>query len=525
MRRKGGLVAAAAVAVVVIGAGLYLFSSSGRSEDRERFKAMVDQAFAQVPEGYTATYKAIDYAAGRGTVTGISVHKAAPDVADLSIAEVEVTKPNLDFATAWSKAAGDPKALTQDTVITAFDGAKAKGVAIHSDLVNGSFDQVSYEGARLYPWSLFQPGVPHWDEVQNVYASLLKNPPAPPDFQPMIPLLRFAAAAGMAWAVDLQTLENMKATINLPPIPPNPAMEFDCDIRKVASRGQDRGALAEAEAEGISMKMGAMGTGTVERMSIAGYDLHKPMSQLLSAATPAPEMLDGLTIGKIEYAGMSVQYGDRPPIALGRMTLSNIAFSGFVPVSGGLALEGLRVSKQMMPDPRAVEGFDKLGLDTLTFSAGLAYQWDLAQKRLALRNIVFKVDELGALNLAVDVAQIAPNLMGAMQAELAHALLTYDDNSLVDRAIKAAAAVQQRDAASYRTMLVALVKDQAAHFADSPPLVAAGKALVDFIDAPHSLAIELSPPKPVTIMELQGAAAMPPPQLATTLGLSVTANH
>ena len=105
MRRMGGLVAAAVVAVAVIGGGLYFLLSSGGSGDRERFKAMVDQAFAQVPQGYTATYKAIDYASGRGTVTGITVHKAAPDPADFSIDEVEVTKPNLDFAAALDQLA------------------------------------------------------------------------------------------------------------------------------------------------------------------------------------------------------------------------------------------------------------------------------------------------------------------------------------------------------------------------------------------------------------------------------------
>ena len=58
--------------------------------------------------------------------------------------------------------------------------------------------------------------------------------------------------------------------------------------------------LTEAGAEGISVKMGPLGSGTLERISIAGYDLRKPMTQLLSATTVTPEMLDGLKIGKVE---------------------------------------------------------------------------------------------------------------------------------------------------------------------------------------------------------------------------------
>jgi hypothetical protein len=521
MRRTGVLVAAAVAVIVVIGAAIYLLPSGGGG-DRERFKAMVDQTIAQVPpQGVSVTYKSVDYASGRGTVNGIALHKSDPDALDVTVDEIEFTGPNLDFSTAWAKATSDPKVLTPDTVIPVFTGAAVKGVTIKSSLVSGSYGSFNTAGARLYPWSLFQPGVGSWSELLK----FLKAPPLTPDFQAMMPVLKFVAAAGMAWAVDSYTMENLQISAKAPPPPNSPPVEVGYEIRKIAGRGLDRGTFAEGAAEGISFKFGPTGSGTMERVSIAGYDLRKPMTQLLSAATPTPDMLDGLKIGKIEYGGLSMQYAGMPPIVLTRFAISNIAFSGFVPVSGGFAFDGLRVSKQMIPDPKAIEGFDKLGLETLTFSFGAAYQWDLAQKHIALRDIVLKIDELGSLTIAADVAEVAPGILGAMQAKLAHALLKYDDNSLVDRAIKAAAADQHRDAASFRTMMVALVQDQAGHFADSPPLAAAGKALVEFIGAPHSLTVELNPPKPVAIMELQGAVAMPPPQLATTLGLSVTANH
>jgi hypothetical protein len=520
MRRTGGLAIAAIVAIVVIGGGIYFFSSGGAG-DRERFKAMVDQTIAQAPQGVSVAYNSIDYASGKGTVKGITLHKADPDAIDVSIDEIEFTKPNLDFSTAWAKASSDPKALTPDTVIPAFTNAGVKGVTIKSGLVNASYASLSTDGARIYPWPLFQPGVGSWAELQK----FMKAPPMAPDFQAILPILKLGAAGGMAWAVDAYTIENLQRSATVPPTPNSPPVEVGYEIRKMAGHGQDRGMLTEAGAEGISVKMGPLGSGTLERISIAGYDLRKPMTQLLSATTVTPEMLDGLKIGKVEYSGLSMQYAGLPPVVLGRFAIMNIAFSGYVPVSGGFALEGLRLSKAQMPDPKALEAFDKLGLETMTLGLGATYQWDLAQKRIALRDIVFKVDELGSLNLAADVAEITPNILGAMQAQLAHALLKYDDNSLVDRAIKAAAADQHRDAASFRTMMVALVQDQAAHFADSPPLAAAGKALVEFIGSPHSLTIELSPPKPVAIMELQGAVAMPPPKLATTLGLSVTANH
>jgi hypothetical protein len=515
------LAIAVVAAIIVVGGGIYFIFSGGGAGDRERFKAMVDQTIAQAPQGVAVAYKSIDYAASRGTVKGITLHKADPDALDVTIDEIEFTKPNLDFSTAWAKAANDPKALTPDTAIPLFTGSSAKGVAIKSGIVNGSYASFNTEGARIYPWSLFQPGVGSWSDLQK----FMKAPPVTPDFQAMLPLLKFSAAAGMALAVDSYTMESLQISAKAPPTPNSSPVEVSYEIHKIAGRGHDRGTFAEGGAEGISFKAGPMGSGTIERVSIAGYDLRKPMTQLLSATTVAPEMLDGLKIGKVEYSGLSMQYLGMPqPVVLARFAISNIAFSGYVPVSGGFALEGLRLTKAQMPDPNALEAFDKLGLETLTFSVGAGYQWDLAKKSIALRDIVLKVDELGSLNFAADVAEITPNMLGAMQAQLAHALLKYEDHSLVERAIKAAAADQHRDAASFRTMMVALVQDQAAHFADSPPLAAAAKALVEFIGAPHSLTIELSPPKPVAIMTLQGAVTTPPPQLATTLGLAVTAN-
>jgi hypothetical protein len=520
MSRTGILAAAAVVAVAAIGGGLYYVSSGGGGGDRERFKAMVDQMIARAPPGVVVTYKAIDYVADRGTVKGITLHKADPDAVDMAIDEIEFTKPNLDFSIAWAKAASDPKTLTPDSVIPAFTHAAMKGATYALGVGSAAIGSSSVEGARVYPWPLFQPGVGSWAELQQY----MKTPPTTPDLQAALPLLRLAAAAGMAWAVDAYTVENLHASVKVPPTPNLPTTDVSYEVRKVAGRGQDRGTLAEAAAEGISVKMGPMGSGTVERVSIAGYDLRKPMSQLLSATTVTPDMLDGLKIGKIEYSGMSFTYAGMPPFALGRFAISNIAFSGFVPVSGGFALEGLRLSKAQMPDPKALVAFDKLGLDTLTLGVGAAYQWDLAQKRIALRDIVFKVDELGSLNLSVDVTGIAPNFLGAMQAQLAHAVLTYSDGSLVDRMIKALAADQHRDPASFRTMVVGLVQDQGAAFAGSPQLAGAAKAIVEFLAAPRTLTIELSPPKPVAVMELQGAAGMPPPQIAAMLGLAVSAN-
>ncbi|HYC13417.1 MAG TPA: hypothetical protein VEC75_04155, partial [Stellaceae bacterium] len=137
----------------------------------------------------------------------------------------------------------------------------------------------------------------------------------------------------------------------------------------------------------------------------------------------------------------------------------------------------------------------------------------------------YKVDELGALNVSVDLAEMTPSVAGAMGGQLAHAVARYDDGSGVERAFKIAAEEQQADPAAFRDQIIQMVGAQAQGMGDSPEITAAGKALVAFLQAPKNLTVELAPAQPVPFAAIDGLKTMQPPEAAQLLGLRVTANQ
>jgi hypothetical protein len=117
-----------------------------------------------------------------------------------------------------------------------------------------------------------------------------------------------------------------------------------------------------------------------------------------------------------------VQTPDGKDIPVGTLEISKIAFGKGVPVSGELVYAGLKLSKSLMPDPRAQAVFDQLGIETMTLSLGFVYRWDLDQKRISVSNVTLKIDELGALNLTTDLVDMQPGADFQKQGSLAHAL-------------------------------------------------------------------------------------------------------
>jgi hypothetical protein len=120
---------------------------------------------------------------------------------------------------------------------------------------------------------------------------------------------------------------------------------------------------------------------------------------------------------------------------------------------------------------------------------------------------------------------MTPSLLALQQGQLAHAIVRYDDGSAIERALKIVATENQADPAAFRQQVIDMVEAQAQAMGDSPEISAAAKALVAFLQAPKNLTVELAPAQPVPFATLQGAMAVPPPEVAKLLGLKVTANQ
>jgi hypothetical protein len=506
-------------AIVVAGGGYYGWTvySSGQ------IRAGLDQWIRTLPPGYAVTYKTVEYSvvSNLAKLGGITIAGTGAQTFDLSIDEVEVANPSPDFLAAWTQAAANPAALAPEKALPVAGTITVKGVTLHVAPVSATLGSARVEGLRLYPWALLHPGVPSWTEAQATLAARAQAP----QLADLIPLLRFEASIMLGLGYDAYTGENLQTTAKLPATPQMPATDVTYAIRKLSGTGFDRGSWSGGAGEGISMQGAPFGTVSVDRVTIGAIKAQKPLAQLLAGDAPAPEMLDDFAIGQIDYAGIKIKTPDGKEIPAGALSISKIGFSHGVPISGELAYGGLKISKALLPDARAQEAFDKLGLDTLTLSFGFSYQWDLDQKRITLRNAALKADELGAVNLSAELSDMTPVAGWQTRGSLVHALLRYDDASLTERALKAAAAQSNTDAAALRQQLIALVNIRAVALGNSPPIADAAKAIVTFLDAPHSLTIELAPAAPVAFSALQAAIALPAGDIATLIGLTVSANQ
>lgn len=515
------ILAAAAFALAIIGGGGYyayhLFIEN-------QFRSALDQAVRELPPGYSAQYKTVSYSAlsGQGSVEGLTVHKDAPQGFDLAIDRIEVDKPDFDFAAAWSKAAQDPAAVSPELALAVAGRINAKGVTLHADLLSGSLGSLELTGLHLYPWPLLQPNPPN---LADIIALLQQRRQQPANLQELQPLLRSMAAFGLALGYDHFTEENLALTAKMAMPQDAAPVEVNEKIDRATSTHFERGLIGEGTLDGYAIKSGQGVDVQVAHAAVSGVDLRKPFTALLTQATLTPDFLDGLAIDRLAYEGMTVARPGKPPFGIGSITLAKALFAGGVLVSAEFGVSGISLSRAELPMPQADDAFTRLGLDRVSLSAALAYHWDAAQKRLAVPDFTLKLDELGTFDLSLDVDNVAPGIAAALQAQLGHAVLHYNDNSLAARVFRAGAAATQSDPPAYRQHLVTLIEEQAAGFPDDATLQAAAQAAIAFLREPKSLKIELAPPHPVPVVLLLRAAALTPPQLAALLGLSVEANQ
>jgi len=512
----------ALVVGVAVGAGGYYGWTRLHDYSGEQFRVGLDQWIKTLPPEYSLTYKTAEYnvATDKATLGGVTIKGTGAQAFDIALDQVEVGKPSADFAAGWAQAMANPAALAPDKALPVAGSIAIKGATFHLAIGSSTTASIRLDGLRFYPWALMHAGVPSWTEAQATFAKRSD----PPQLEDILPLLRFEASILLGIGYDAYEVDDMQVAMTLPPTPQMAATDVTYAIHKISGSGYDRGTRGDAQAEGATIQAAPLGTITLERVSMADLKFQQPLSQILAGDPLTPQMLDGLGIGRIEYVGILVKRPDGAQIPVGTFSLAKVGFSHGVPISGEISYAGLKLSKALMPDPRAQDAFDKLGIDTLTLSLAASYQWDLDQKQIVVRNLVLKIDELGTLTLSADLAGMSPGADLRTSGSLSHALLRYDDASLTDRTLKAAALQTGADATALRQQIMALVDMRATALGNAPAIAAVANALKTFLADPHSLTIELAPTAPVAFSALQGLAAMQPGDIAALIGLTVSAN-
>lgn len=510
----------AVIVLAAIGAAGYWAFKRGAERALE---ASVTAALHRLPPDWEVTFAGLDVAPATRTVTFRNLvvrYRPQPDF-ELKAEEIAIVDPATDFGDRLTAALAQPESVAEDTTLAVAGTVKARGVAFKTTQESGSIASSETTGLRFYPWAMTRPGVPALGELPALLAKV--NDQATPE--ELAPLLRLCAALFLSGTYDHGVVEGLSAsgrTLATAALEPT---DFTETIARLAADGVDRGVMQHAEASGARVTIGPLTRTSVDRVVYEGFDVRQPALRLVKGEAVGPATLDGFRLGRLEFSGMTTEAPAAAPATIGSFGLADIAVSKGMPISGRMFLTRLALSRDMMPDAESKEGFDKLGIDRATVSFSLAYDWDLAKKRVSVHDTSLTIDELGALELAVETVDAEPGAEWAGTAKLAHARLRYRDNSLVDRAFRAGAKEAGSDDAAFRAQTILGLQAAAAGFAGDPAAAEGVKQIVSFLGAPKTLVIELAPKEPVSFNDIEDAAVAPPADFPTRLGLKVRANE
>ena len=515
------LLIAVVVLAILAGGGFYLYRA-GTGAGEAQIKVAIDQAIQQLPPEWEAHYAGLELSPVNrsATLKGLTLHYKPAPGADITVDEITVENPSLSFGDDWNKARANPDQVKPETVLPVADAVTFRKTALTSDGDKATIGELRIEKLRIYPWSLTRPGVPTLAEIK----ALIEKSSNIQNLDQAMPLLRFEAAGITAFGYDHGSSTDISIKGNLPAQPNVPGGPFSETVAKSVVDGVDRGRIKTAEAEGILVKA-PPGEHPIKigKIEYADLDMRSPATRIAAGEKPDRQMLDQISLGKMSASEMSGSTGTGSPITIAGFGIYDLAFAKGLPVSGRLALDHLHVAKTAADDPDFQQAFDKLGLHAATISFSLGYSWDLDKKHVTVHDTALAVEELGALDLAGDLANISESGLEKYQGALAHAVLHYKDNSLVNRAIKATAADSGADPKAVRTQIIQALQGQQATFPGDAVVADAIGQLVAFVKSPKALTVELAPPTPFDLQSLNlGGAA--PHDLGTKLGLKVTNN-
>ena len=510
----------AIVVIAALGAGGYSFLKGGTERT---LQAQLDDAIRRLPPDIEVKYDAIDVspATRAATIKGLVVHyKPMPD-AELKAESVTVENPALDFDKKWADAAAHPDTVAEDAVLPVADAVEFHNLSFKSAEQTFSVGSARTDAIRIYPWPLTRPGLPRIEELQGLVDKIKGEPTE----EEMKPLLRLYGAAFLSVAYGKTVMETLSVTGHVPSSPTMPVGDFTETFRKLEADGIDRGVVKRAEAEGISATMGSEVSFSVDRVAYADVDIRQPATRLAKGEALGPHVLDGTTLGMLEFTGMTVKVPTGPSVPVAGFGLGHVTVANGMPVSGKMFLTKLALDKASIPDEESQQGFEKLGLDRATISFSAAYDWDLGAKHLSLHDTSLAVDELGTLDLSGEIADVTPQSNWMTDTKLAHVRLQFRDKSLTERVLKAGVKETGSDVKTLKRQALEALRQAALMFAGDPAIDAGMKQIGIFLETPKSLIVELAPKQPFSFAALEGGEAGPPKDLPSQLGLSVTANQ
>jgi len=209
-----------------------------------------------------------------------------------------------------------------------------------------------------------------------------------------------------------------------------------------------------------------------------------------------------------------------------------------------LAVNGIAVDVKGIDDRKAQKTLNDLGFEKLNGSLVMDASWELASGRLHVPEYALTLDDIGKLNITVDVsgytmdfaktmgeAQKAGSdkqgmmMMGLMQQlTFTSATISFDDASLTGRLLEYAGKQQGVTGAQMAQAakgMLPLVVGQLGIPALQNQIIAAGNV---YLENPKNLTVSAKPASPVPFPQIMGAGMGDPRQLVDLLNVQITAN-
>ena len=210
-----------------------------------------------------------------------------------------------------------------------------------------------------------------------------------------------------------------------------------------------------------------------------------------------------------------------------------------------LMINGIAVDVKGIEDRKTQRTLNDLGYEKLNGSLEMDASWELESGRLHVPEYALTLDDIGKLNIAVDVsgytkefiktmgeAQKAGNekqgmmMMGLMQQlTFTSATISFDDASLTGRLLEFAGKKQgvtgEQMAQAAKGMLP-LVVGQLGVPALQSQIIAAANV---YLENPKNLSVTAKPASPVPFPQIMGAGMGDPRQLVDLLNVQITANE
>lgn len=318
-------------------------------------------------------------------------------------------------------------------------------------------------------------------------------------------------AVAATWSVGNVNVKDLKISV------PSEQTEIALGLFDVDKLGE--GKLASAKLSGLKVDVKQDGAlVSLGEVAISDVDYSS-----LVAGNPS-----GLMVKKAALSDLLVDVPESGKISLANAMTEYTRFEQSLPAAGVSTFSGLAITD--IRDPEGREAFQKLGYDGVSFDMEMRFDWKSDTGAFALETFKITGKDMGVFSLAFVLGGLdydtaasgdAFALLDTLRIESLD--VRYDDNSLVGRVMKAAAADQGGDPEMIKAMILTMLDEQRRQVSKNPIAVDAIKGLKSFVEQPKNISLALRPNEPVGYEDFMDED-QDPAALARLLGVKIEAN-